>query len=287
MKLTSAIQQPGRLTPQKAAGKIVGILFKIFVGILFLFPFYWMLTTSFKPYLETLEFPPTLWPRTLTLSGYVTVFRELGILSYIKNTIVVTVAVIVLQMLVIVPAAYAFAKWRFTGKSLLFGIVMASFMVPGQVTFISIYFMFADWGLLKTLWPQILPFCTSAFGIFLLRQNFMQIPEEIIESARLDNASEWRIMWKVMIPMSSSTIITISLFTFIGRWNAYFWPLVMTKSDSLRPITLALERMKDLEQGLNYTNIMAGNMILVLPVLILFLLFSKKIIQAMAYRGMK
>lgn len=287
MQAQTSVKKRRKLSPKEIASKTLGILFKVFVSALFLFPFYWMLTTSLKPYLETLEFPPTLWPRDFTLSGYLTVFRELGILTYIKNTLLVTLTVIVIQTIVIVPAAYAFAKWNFKGKALLFGIVMAAFMVPGQITFISTYFMFADWGLLKTLWPQILPFCTNAFGIFLLRQNFMQVPEEIIESARLDNSSEWRIMWRIMIPMSRSTIITIALFTFIGRWNAYFWPLVMTKSDDLRPITLALERMKDLEQGLNYTNIMAGNMILVLPVLILFLLFSKKIIQAMAYRGMK
>lgn len=268
-------------------GKMFGVLFKLAVSIIFLFPFYWMLVTSVKPYLETLQFPPTLWPREFTLSGYRHVFEDLGILNYIKNTVLVTGAVIILQTLIIVPAAYAFAKWKFRGKGLLFGVVMVAFMVPGQVTFISSYFMFADLGLLKTLWPQILPFCTSAFGIFLLRQTFMQIPEEIIESARLDNTSEWRIMWRIMIPMSRSTIITIMLFTFIGRWNAYFWPLVMTKNEDLRPISLALERLKDLEQGLNYTNIMAGNIIMVLPVLLLFLFFSKKIIQAMAYRGMK
>lgn len=263
------------------------LLFKLFVSVLFLFPFYWMLTTSFKPYLETLQFPPTLWPKNFTLEGYVHVFEELNILSYIKNTLIVTGVVIVIQLFVNVPAAYAFAKCKFRGKGLMWVIVMSGFMIPGQLTFMTVYFMFADWGILKSLWPQILPTCASAFSIFLLRQNFMQIPEELIESAKLDGSSEWKVLWRLMVPMSKATMVTTILFSFINHWNAYFWPLVMTRDESLKPITLAIERLKNLEQGLNYTDIMAGNVILVLPLVILFLLASKKIIQAMAYRGMK
>lgn len=271
----------------RSTGKAADILLKIFVSVLFLFPFYWMVTTSFKPYLETLQFPPTLWPHEFTLEGYERVFRELDIMRYVKNTAIITGTIIVLQLIVEVPAAYAFARWNFEGKSILWVIVMMAFMIPGQLTFITVYFMFADWGILKTLLPQILPMGASAFAIFLLRQNFMQIPEELIEAARLDNASEWKIMWKLMIPMSKSTLATTVLFSFISHWNAYFWPLVMTRNEELKPITLAIERLKDLERGLNYTDIMAGNVILILPVVILFLLFSKKVIQAMAYRGMK
>lgn len=263
------------------------IIFKLFVCVLFLFPFYWMVTTSLKPYLETLQFPPTLWPETFTLSGYHTVFEELHIMSYIKNTCIVTFTVILLQLVVNIPAAYAFARWEFKGKGIMWAITMITFMIPGQLTFMTVYFMFADWGVLQTLIPQIIATIASAFSIFLLRQNFMQISFELIESAKLDNASEWKILWRVMVPMAKSTVITTILFSFIGHWNAYFWPLVMTRSEDLQPITLAIERLKNLEQGMNYTDIMAGNVILILPVVVLFLLFSKKIIQAMAYRGMK
>ncbi|MBQ8803409.1 MAG: carbohydrate ABC transporter permease [Tyzzerella sp.] len=262
-------------------------IFKLAVCVMFLFPFYWMVITSFKPYLETLQFPPTLWPETFTLSGYFTVFEELEVLRYIKNTLIVTGSVIVLQFLVNIPAAYAFAKWEYKGKGMMWAIVLATFMIPGQLTFMTIYYMFADWGILNSLLPQILPTIASAFSIFMLRQNFKQISDEVVEAARLDNASEWKILWRVMVPMAKSTVITTVLFSFIGHWNAYFWPLVMTRNEELKPITLAIDRLKSLEQGMNYTDIMAGNVILVLPVVILFLLASKKIIQAMAYRGMK
>lgn len=263
------------------------VLFKIFVCVLFLFPFYWMVTTSLKPYLETLQFPPTMWPENFTLSGYVTVFEELNIMMYVKNTLFVTITVIVLQFVVNIPAAYAFARWEFKGKGLMWAIVLTSFMIPGQLTFMTVYYMFAEWGVLQTLIPQILPTIASAFSIFMLRQNFLQISGELVESAKLDNASEWKILWTLMVPMSKSTVVTTVLFSFINHWNAYFWPLVMTRDESLKPITLAIERLKNLEQGMNYTDIMAGNVILVLPVVILFLFASKKIIQAMAYRGMK
>lgn len=262
-------------------------IFKLFVCVIFLFPFYWMVTTSFKPYLETLRFPPTMWPEVFTLSGYKTVFEDLHVLSYVKNTIIVTASVILLQFIVNIPAAYAFARWDFKGKNLMWAILMTAFMVPGQLTFMTIYFFFADLGLLQTLLPQIIPTVASTFTIFMLRQNFLQISTELVESAKLDNASEWQILWRLMVPMSSPTVATTVLFSFIGHWNAYFWPLVMTRNEKLKPITLAIEKLKNLDQGLNYTDIMAGSVILVLPVVILFLVASKKIIQAMAYRGMK
>ena len=140
--------------------------------------------------------------------------------------------------------------------------------------------------LINTLWPQILPFGANAFGI-LLRQGFKQIPDEIIESAKLDSASEIQIITQIMLPMSKATMITIAMFSFISHWNAYFWPLVMTMNDSVRPLTMAIERLRDAEQGLIWNNIMAANTILVVPVIIVFLFASKKIISAFVYKGVK
>lgn len=140
---------------------------------------------------------------------------------------------------------------------------------------------------LNTLWPQILPFGANAFGIFLLRQNFMQIPEEVIESARMDNANEVRIMASIMMPMAKASLVTVALFSFISHWNAYFWPLVMCRTESVKPIILAIADLKNLEIGIVWPTIMAGNTLVVLPVLVLFAFASKKIISSMAYRGVK
>lgn len=165
-------------------------------------------------------------------------------------------------------------------------------MVPVVITFIPVYIMFSKLRLfgepmINSLWPQILPFGTSAFNIFLLRQNFMQIPEEVIESARLDNASELKIMLKVMLPMAKSTMVTVLLLTFISHWNAYFWPMVMCNTEEFMPISLAISRLSTLEYGLQWPTVMAGSLILTGPVLILFIIASKKIISSMAYRGVK
>ena len=267
-------------------GTVSGAL-KILVCLFFAFPFYWMIATSFKTYTESILYPPTLWPQNFTLEGYRTVFEGLDIGMYLKNSVIIILCIVAIQIVVMVPAAYAFARYDFKGNALLFGIVTVAFMVPSQVTFVSIYIMFSNLGLMRTLLPQILPFGANAFGIFLLRQTFKQVPDELIESARLDNASEWRIMTHLMIPMAKPTFVTVALLSFISHWNAYFWPLVITTTEQVKPFTLPIEKLKDLDYGIVWPTIMAGNVILVLPVLLLFLFCSKRIISAMAYRGVK
>lgn len=255
--------------------------------LFFAFPFYWMIITSLKSYMESIRYPPTLWPKELTLEGYLTVFRGLDVGMYLKNSVIIIICIIMMQVVIMVPAAYGFARYSFKGSGLLFGIVTIAFMVPSQVTFVSVYIMFSRMRLMRTLLPQILPFGANAFGIFLLRQTFKQVPDELIESARLDDAGEIKIMMEIMIPMAKSTFVTVALLSFISHWNAYFWPLVMTTTERVKPFTLCIDKLKDLDYGLVWPTIMAGNVILVLPVLVLFLFGSKRIISAMAYRGMK
>lgn len=276
-----------RYQVQRLVTGTVSTLLKLLVCLFFAFPFYWMIVTSFKTYTESILYPPTLWPRDFTLEGYRTVFEGLDIGMYLKNSVIIIVCIVAIQIVVMVPAAYAFARYSFKGNALLFGIVTVAFMVPSQVTFVSIYIMFSNLGLMRTLLPQILPFGANAFGIFLLRQTFKQVPDELLESARLDNASELRIMTHIMIPMAKPTFVTVALLSFISHWNAYFWPLVITTTEQVKPFTLGIEKLKDLDYGIVWPTIMAGNVILVLPVLILFLLGSKRIISAMAYRGVK
>lgn len=268
---------------------LLGDIIKIIVMLMFIFPFYWMIITAFKSYNEAIQTPPTLWPVNFTFEAFTNIFeRGIDITQYAVNSVVVTLSVIVIQLIIMVPAAYAFAKRRFPMQGVLFGVVLIAFMIPGQITYISVYLMMSKAQLINSLWPQILPFGANAFGIFMLRQGFKQIPDEIIESARLDNANEAQIMTKICLPMCKSSMITIAMFSFIGTWNNYFWPLVMTNSDKYRPLTLYIEKLKqEVEQGIMWNEIMAGNFILVVPVIIVFIFASKKIIQAFAYNGMK
>lgn len=272
---------------RKISSTVLGTIMKILVCVIFGFPFLWMIATSFKTNAEAIRFPPTLFPNEATIDAYVTVFKEMNLGRYIGNTLIILAVTTIGQFLVMVPAAYAFAKYKFKGNGFLFGLLMVAFMVPVVITYPSVSKMFMDAGLIKTLLPQIVPCLCNAFGIFLLRQNFMQVPDELLESARLDEANELQIITKIMLPMSKATLANIMMLSMIGTWNAYFWPLVMTYHDEVRPITIAIESLKNLEGGLQWPIIMAGNCILVLPILILFLAASKKIIAAMAYRGVK
>lgn len=272
---------------KKICGITVNTVLKLFCIVIFVFPFYWMISTSFKTYVESEMFPPTWYPHEFTLEGYITVFEGLDLGMYLRNSLIVIVAIIALQLIVSVPAAYAYAVYQFKFSGVLFALVLVAFMIPTQVTFIAIYVMFAKMELLKTFIPQILPFGANAFQIFMLRQHFKQIPTELIESARMDQASELNIMMKIMIPMARPTLVTTCLLSFISHWNAYFWPMIITNSEEVRPLTIAISRLKDLELGVVWPTIMAGNALLVVPMLLLFLAASKKIIAAMAYRGMK
>jgi len=266
----------------------VSDVLKCICMFIFAFPFYWMVITAFKSSLESQMMPPTMWPQNWTLEAYERIAATgVNMGSFAWNSVFVTGCTIILQLVLMIPAAYGFAKREFPLKGLLFGIVMIAFMLPGQLTYIPVFLMMSDWGMLNTYWPQIIPHGANAFGIFMLRQAFKQIPDEIIESARMDNAGEWKIMWQIMMPMCTPTMVTIALFSFIGTWNSYFWPLVMTMNDKYRPLPIMIERLKDLDSGIDYNLIMAANCVLVLPIVIVFVFASRKIIQSFAYRGVK
>ncbi len=266
----------------------VSDVLKCICMFIFAFPFYWMVITAFKSSLESQMMPPTMWPQNWTLEAYERIAQTgVNMGSFAWNSVFVTASTIILQLVLMIPAAYGFAKREFPLKGLLFGIVMIAFMLPGQLTYIPVFLMMSDWGMLNSYWPQIIPHGANAFGIFMLRQAFKQIPDEIIESARMDNAGEWKIMWQIMMPMCTPTMVTIALFSFIGTWNSYFWPLVMTLNDKYRPLTIMIERLKDMDSGIDYNLIMAANCVLVLPIVIVFIFASKKIIQSFAYRGVK
>lgn len=267
---------------------IVGDLIKIAVMLAFVFPFYWMIITAFKPYGESMQVPPTFWPQTWTLEGFYSTFNSgLDIFQFMRNTVIVTASVICLQLVVMVPAAYAFAKRKFPLMGIAFGVVLVAFMIPQQLTYIPTYLLMAKAKLISSLWPQIIPLGADAFGIFMLRQSFKQIPDEIVESAKLDGAGEIKVMLQIMLPMCKSAMVTIAMFSFIGTWNSYFWPLVMTNNDKYRPLTLAIERLRDAEVGIHWNTLMAGNCLLVVPILVVFIFASRKIIEGFAYRGVK
>lgn len=267
--------------------KVWDIFFKVFMFAFFSFPLYWMFSTAFKSYKESILFPPSLIPGKVELSAFAEVFQKIDFLQFGKNSILVSISVVLLQALVSVPAAYGFARYSFKGKKLLWGIVMLSLMIPLQITFIPVYILFAKMKILGTLLPQILPFIANGYGIFLIRQSFLQLPKELMESAYLDGAGEKEILTYIAVPHAKASILSAILISFISTWNSYFWPFVMTNKESNMPLTLAMQRLQDANQGVEWPTLMAANSILTLPVLILFLLLSKQILLSFGYQEEK
>lgn len=267
--------------------KILNNIFVLLIAGVFLVPFVWMFLTSFKSLSETLAIPPTILPETWHFENFIKAWNSGPFLKYTMSSVIVTLSVVALQMLTIIPAAYAFARYKFFGKNLLFSLTLITMMIPAQLIFLPVFLMMSKWNLLNTYWSLILPFASSAFGIFLLRQRFMQVPEEILEAAILDNASDLKILYKIMVPQAKGTLVTIGLFTFISIWNDYFWPLVMTTKDTVRTLPLGVSMLRSTMDGISWNILMAGNIILVLPIVIVFIFAQKKIIEAFTYTGIK
>lgn len=255
--------------------------------IIFAMPFVWMISTSLKTLPETMIFPPEWIPKNPVWQNYADAWNTGPFLSYFVNSIVIAVGILILQMLTIIPASYAFARYKFRGSNFLFGIVMVTLMIPAQLIFLPVYLELSAFKLLNTHLGLILPFASSAFGIFLLRQAFMQISDELLEAARLDQAAEWKIIVRIMVPMVKPVLVTFALFSFIAHWNDYFWPLVMTTNETARTLPLGIAKIREVEGVATWNILMAGNLILVAPILAVFFMSQRQIIKAFVYNGVK
>lgn len=266
---------------------VLDLLGKIVLILVMAFPFFWMISTALQTLQETLSIPLTILPASPQWSNFPEVFKTINVFGYLKNSIIVCVSVVFIQYLIIVPCAYSLSKFDYKAKPLIFALVMLGQMIPMQITFLPIYFMFSKMGLMDTYTALIIPFISNPFGIFMLRQYFMQVPSEVIEAAKLDNASELKIMFKIMMPMVKSALVTLGLLAFISNWNNYFWPLIMTSKEAFRTLPIGIALLKDADTLQRWNIIMAGNLLLVLPMLVLYIFASKKIRNAFVYSGIK
>lgn len=267
--------------------KAINGLGLVLLFIIFAMPFVWMASTAFKTLGETLTFPPVWIPESLQWENFSQAWNSGPFLKYFFNSVIVTLFILILQFATIIPAAYAFARYQFPLKNFFFALTMICLMIPSQLIFLPVYLNLSSWGILDSIWGLILPFATSAFGIFLLRQSFMQVPEELLEAARLDDATEWQIIRKIMLPLAKPVLITLALFSFIAHWNDYFWPLVMTTTDHARTLPLGIAMLRQVEGGAAWNTVMAGNLLLVLPILVIFFFAQRHIIRAFVYTGVK
>ena len=206
--------------------KIIVGIFLILASLFTLLPLFWMLVSSVKPNQELLQFPPTIFPETITLENFIELFTRMNFMRYLLNTLIV-VAWSFVGMFLSAGAGYAFAKFNFKGRKFLFYLVLATMMIPGQVTMIPVYLLLNAVGLTNTLTGVVLPGLVGAFSIFLFRQFMSGISTELLEAARIEGASEWTIFWKIIIPVSKPVLSVQGILTFIAGWNSFLWPLII------------------------------------------------------------
>ena len=261
---------------------IAGIL----VGLMVLLPVIWMLFTAFKPESDIVTYPPTLWPRELTLQNFIEVWDRIPFAQLYVNTVVFAGAVTLFSLLFDSMAAYALARIDFRGRGIVLVLILVLLMLPFQVTLIPLYDMLNSLGLTNTLPGMIIPRLTNAFGIFFLRQFFLSLPKDLEEAARVDGASEWRIYWGIILPLARPALLTLALFHFQYNWNDLLWPLVMSSSveSATLPAGLALFMGQHVVE---YGLLMAGAVLSLLPVVIFFLLIQRSFVAGIATSGLK
>lgn len=264
---------------------VIRLVLAAAVTLLILFPVYWMVVSSLKTQSEMRLAVPTLWPEGFAWENYAEAFRVIPYARYFGNTLIMSVGLIILQLNVALWAAYAFAKGRFWGKELLFLLILAALIVPDQVTFIPIYVMMSNLSWLDTFWALIVPNGASAFGIFLLRQAFKSLNNDVLEAARVDGAGRFALIYKMLLPMALPTVVTLVVLIFISSWNSYFWPLIMTNSSDMRVLTIGIAFLRDSiagDEAMYFHIIMAASVMAILPIIIVYSLMQKHIVAAMA-----
>lgn len=260
----------------------------IFGGIFMLLPFYWMVITSFKDFAEARSFPPTWWPAKWQPENYVEAWLAppVSFGRYFYVSIVTAVASTVGTLLTAALAAYAFAKMRFWGRTVFFYLVLAMMMVPGQVLLIPNFIILDYLAWLDTFKALIVPWMASVFVIFLMRQFFFTIPDDLWDAAQVDGCSRFRYLWIVMFPLSKPVFITGGIFAFLGSWNSLLWPLIVTTSANMRTLMVGLQHFTT-EAGADFHLLMAASTMAILPVVILFFFLQRFFIQGIARTGLK
>ncbi len=256
-------------------------------AILMVAPFYWMIVTSFKPRSEVLVFPPTWWPSEPTLAPW----RELtelrgGFHIFFRNSVFVTVSTTLLVLFTSAVSGYVFAKFEFPGRRVLFVILLSMMMIPFNVSLIPLYQLMANLKWTNSYWALIIPSVYSPFGIFLMRQFMHSIPSDLMDAARIDGASEWRIFFRIVLPLSTAAIGALGIFTFMGVWDDFLWPLVILDEPSLYTLPLGLSQLRG-RFGSDVGTMTAGATVSVLPILIVYFFAQRRFIEGIALTGLK
>lgn len=269
--------------------KIINLLLLAFVSILAFFPLLWMATNSFKTANKIIQQPLNLFPEVLDFRNFIGALEKAPFDLYIINSIITAFAIVVLQLLLGILMGYGLSKFDFKGKKILFGSILLTYMLPAAATYVPSYVILAKMKLIDTIPGIIISNVASVFTIYMVYQTFSSVPKEMIEAAEMDGANNWQILWKVMVPLSKSTILTTALIQFVVMYNNYMWPSLITNSKKNYLISVGLNIFFNSKGNFtqNLPMLMAANTISVLPLLILFLILKKWFIEGISDSGIK
>jgi multiple sugar transport system permease protein len=259
-----------------------------FLALLLLMPYIWMISASVKPLDELFRASLNLWPeRFYGVENYRQVFSQIPVFGYLWNGIVVCAGILFFQLLFAVPAAYALAKLNFPGRDLALGLVMLGLLVPPHVPALPLYVAFSKMGLLNTYAALILPFTISVFAIFLFRQFFKALPDELVHAARLDGVGEFEIVWRVILPNAWPAATAFAIFSVVAHWNDLFWPLIVIEGQARATPALGVLYFRSDEAGDDFAALMAAAVIMTLPLVLAFLLAQRRFVEGIATTGLK
>lgn len=273
-----------RISHRSGLNSAAGHLLMVLLSIFCLFPVYWMLVSSFRP--ANTMFETSLWPTQPSLDNYTRAIDAIPIARMLINTLVFSAVSTVLQLLTGVLAAFAFARWKFPGDKLIYTGVALTWLVPFQVVMIPNYLLVAHMGLLDSVLALILPNIAAALAIMLLAQAMRGFPREVIEAARMDGANNWRILWEVLVPNLRGTIASLAILIFISTWNEYFWPLLLSRTAENSVIQIGIQMFMTAE-GNQWGPLMAASTLASLPVLVIYVVLQRQVVQSFMKSGIR
>jgi alpha-1,4-digalacturonate transport system permease protein len=258
----------------------------IILVCIFIFPVIWVLLSSLKDSTELYSWPPKVFPENPTLENFIASFQKGNFGLYFLNSAFVTVTATILTLLINTMAGYALAKYRFKGDTFLLIGFISTLMIPLEVIMTPIFSVISKLGLYNSLWGIIIPPAATPTGVFLIRQYLLTVPDELLEAARIDGAGEWKIFWKLIVPIATPVISVLAIFSFMWRWDDFIWPLIVISDPTKYTIQLALSNFIG-EYNVDWGSLLAMSVVTMIPILIVFLIFQKQFIQGMATSGMK
>jgi sn-glycerol 3-phosphate transport system permease protein len=268
-------------------GTVAGYLAMVLVALVIIVPLFWILSTSFKLRPEIYVRPAQWLPRPLTGSNYQDLTTRIPFWDYLRNSVIITGLGSIAKIVLGVLSAYALSLLRFPGRNLVFFVIIAALMVPNQITVISNYALIAELGWRNTYQGIIIPLIGVAFGTFLMRNAFLALPTEVIEAARMDGAGPLKLLWRVALPLTWPTLVAFAIITVVNEWNEYLWPFLMSDDERTAPLPVGLTLLQNNEGLTNWGTVMAGTVLAMLPILVLFLFLQRHMLKGLTAGAVK